>query len=225
MSDERANDPAPAPDDRDFLQPTAGLVSWAPSMITLDNLQLDPADIVRFLSHLSVHGNISAACRYSGISRSSQLRLRADVPEFRSAFEQAMENAADVIDSEIHRRGTIGTMRKVFQGGKCVDTVREMSDRLLELRAKALHPAYRDIGKSSVNVAANAQAGAVAGGVGPPLPPVDRTPDTPDHVLTLGEGIQKLLEVASANNILPGNMRVTRDETPPTCDDEPEDDV
>lgn len=201
-------------DDRDYLEPRADVVSWAPSAITLEGMMIDPQDIVRFLARLSVEGNISAACRYSGVSRSTIYRLQDDVPEFRHAMQLAIENAADVIDLEIHRRAVVGVKRKVFQGGKQVDVVRDFSDNLLALRAKALHPAYKDVGKSNVNVAA--VAGAAAGAPsGPPVPSLERTDDMPEHVLTLGEGIQKLLEVASANNILPGNMRVTRDEDPP----------
>jgi len=199
---------------RDYLEPRADVVSWSPSLFTLEGMQIDPQDVVRFLARLSVEGNISAACRYSGISRSTVYRMQDDVPEFRHAMQLAIENAADVIDLEIHRRAVVGIKRKVFQGGKQVDVVREFSDQLLALRAKALHPAYKDVGKSNVNVAAVAGAanGATAG---PPVPPVERTDGTPDHVLTLGEGIAKLAEIAQRNDILPGNMRVERDDEPP----------
>ena len=58
------------------------------------------------------------------------------------------------MEHEIYRRSTEGVDEPVF-GGKyketIVGTVRRYSDRLLELRARALLPAYRDAASLNVN--------------------------------------------------------------------------
>jgi hypothetical protein len=213
------NEPA---DDRSYLEPDSALVSWAPSPITLRDMRVEPGDVVRFLAHLATEGNIGKACRFSGVSRSTIQRMRADVPEFGSAFASAMENAGDVVDAEIYRRAVKGVVRPIYQGGKQVGEVREYSDRLLELRAKAIDPRYKDVGKSSIQV--NAQAAAMGAPTGPPVPALGRADDMPDHELTLGEGIQKLLEVAQSNQIMPEAFRVERADDPPDPSTVPEDD-
>lgn len=58
------------------------------------------------------------------------------------------------IEHEIYRRSTEGVEEPVY-GGKyketVVGTVRRYSDRLLELRARAMLPAYRDAASLNVN--------------------------------------------------------------------------
>lgn len=75
-------------------------------------------------------------------------------PEFAVAWQEAVDTARAEIEHEIYRRSTEGYEEPVF-GGKykeqIVGTVRRYSDRLLELRARALLPAYRDAAALNVN--------------------------------------------------------------------------
>lgn len=58
-----------------------------------------------------------------------------------------MEQAKGAVGAELHRRAVEGWDEPIY-GGRCrkriVGTTRKYSDRLLELRAKALLPEYRD---------------------------------------------------------------------------------
>lgn len=164
------------------------MVAWAPSEITLRDMRLDPADVVRFLSRLSVTGNVSEACKVSRISRPTVYRMRREIPEFREAWETAMANARDVLDREAYRRAVEGVERKVYQGGREVGTVREYSDTLLTLMLKARHPDYaKTVGKVEVNQA------QVTATVGPPVPTGG----------DLGIFIKQLGEVAESQGLLP----------------------
>src|SRR3546814_20219573 len=75
-------------------------------------------------------------------------------PEFAAAWEEALETARAEVDHEIYRRAVEGYDEPVY-GGKyreqVVGTVRKSSDRLLELRAWAMLPAYRDAASIHVN--------------------------------------------------------------------------
>jgi len=75
-------------------------------------------------------------------------------PTFAVAWDEAVEAARADVEHEIYRRSTEGYEEPVF-GGKyretVVGTVRRYSDRLLELRARALLPAYRDAAALAVN--------------------------------------------------------------------------
>lgn len=64
---------------------------------------------------------------------------------FSAAYLEATEDAGDRCEAEVHRRAVEGWDEPVYQGGKRVGTIRKYSDRLLELRVKALRPdKYRE---------------------------------------------------------------------------------
>lgn len=65
--------------------------------------------------------------------------LVADV-EYQAAFNDARDQAADVLEREAHRRAVTGVQRPVYQGGKCVGVVTEYSDKLLETLLRAARP-------------------------------------------------------------------------------------
>ena len=112
-----------------------------------------------FIAELARHGIAMRAARaasphtVSGALSTFSDERRRD-PAFASQWEEAVEVARAEVEHEIYRRSTEGVEEPVF-GGKyretVVGTVRRYSDRLLELRARALLPAYRDAAALNVN--------------------------------------------------------------------------
>ncbi|WP_326525576.1 hypothetical protein [Sphingomonas sp.] len=114
-----------------------------------------------FIAELARHGIANRAARAASphsASATGCLSTFADErqrdPEFALAWGEAIEEARAEVEHEIYRRSTEGVDEPVY-GGKyreqVVGTVRKYSDRLLELRARALLPAYRDAAALNVN--------------------------------------------------------------------------
>jgi hypothetical protein len=74
-----------------------------------------------FLTALRLTGNVSEACRSAGIkSRRSVYELREQSPDFRAEWDEALEEAADVLELEARRRAYHGVDEPViFQGEQC----------------------------------------------------------------------------------------------------------
>lgn len=109
------------------------------------NMALDENRKAIFLAELRRHGIPAAAARAAsphaaGSAASSFYHLRRMDPEFASAWEAALEEATAGVELEMHRRAVEGYDEPVYQKGELVGTVTKYSDRLLELRAKALLP-------------------------------------------------------------------------------------
>lgn len=130
-----------------------------------------------FLLELSRHGSLVRAARAASPRASSRygakqtfLDERERDPEFAAQWEEAMEAAKADIEHEIYRRAQEGWDEPIYGGRyreQVVGTVRRYSDRLLELRAKALLPAYRETSAVSVNsrVTHNLDAGVLGDAV------------------------------------------------------------
>ncbi len=124
-----------------------------------NGVPLSPERKAAFLAELARHGIVMRAARAAsphspgGASTTFNDERQRD-PEFAAAWAEAIEMARADIEHEIYRRSTEGYEEPVF-GGKyketVVGTVRRYSDRLLELRARALLPAYRDAAALNVN--------------------------------------------------------------------------
>ena len=124
-----------------------------------NGLPLTPARKDAFLAELGRHGIVARAARAASPQTSSGAvstfkdERRRD-PAFATAWEEALENARAEVEHEIYRRSIEGVDEPIF-GGKYKDTVvgtvRKYSDRLLELRARAMLPAYRDAASLNVN--------------------------------------------------------------------------
>ena len=105
-----------------------------------------------FLGELAQHGVVARAARSASphsedgcVQSFRDERERDEV--FAEAWDEAMEQARGKIEFEIHRRAVEGYEEAIYGGRyreKVVGTVRRYSDRLLELRAKALLPEYRE---------------------------------------------------------------------------------
>ena len=107
-----------------------------------------------FLLELSRHGILVRAARAASPRASSRygakqtfLDERERDPEFARQWQEAVEAAEASIEAEIYRRAQEGWDEPIFGGRhreQIVGTVRKYSDRLLELRARAMLPAYRE---------------------------------------------------------------------------------
>ncbi len=103
-----------------------------------------------FLDVFAEHGNVLLSSQKAGINRVTVYRWLEHDEDFFFAFNQAKEDAKDVLRAEIYRRGKEGYDEPVYHLGRYQGTVRKYSDTLLIFHAKALMPEYRD--KSQVDV-------------------------------------------------------------------------
>ena len=97
-----------------------------------------------FLEAYAEQANVLLAARAAGVSRQMVYIWLEHDEDFFFAFNQAKEDAKDVLRAEIYRRGHDGVEERVFQQGMLIDVVRKYSDTLLIFHAKALMPEYRE---------------------------------------------------------------------------------
>ncbi len=97
-----------------------------------------------FLASFAQTANVLRAAEEAGVYRTTVYKWQEHDADFDFAFNQAKEDARDVLRAEILRRGYTGWDEPVFQGGRLVGTVHKYSDTLLIFHAKALCPEYRE---------------------------------------------------------------------------------
>ena len=97
-----------------------------------------------FLDVLREVGIVRDACRVAGVGRSTAYEHRREDPAFAAAWDEAVEDALDLAERELLRRGRDGVDKPVYQGGQMVGTIREFSDTALlaYLNAHAAHRGY-----------------------------------------------------------------------------------
>lgn len=107
-----------------------------------------------FLAEFSRHGILvraaqaaspRASARYGAVQTFKDERERD--PEFARQWDEALLTAEARIEAEIYRRAQEAVDESLYGGEyreKVVGTVRKYSDRLLQLRARAMLPAYRE---------------------------------------------------------------------------------
>lgn len=98
-----------------------------------------------FLKTLAMSGVVTTACYKAKVSRQTAYKTREGDADFATAWDEALDAAADGMEEEAHRRAVVGVLKPVFQGGKKVGSIREYSDTLLIFRLKAVRPEkYRE---------------------------------------------------------------------------------
>jgi hypothetical protein len=103
-----------------------------------------------FLEAYAQHANVLLAAREADVSRQHVYKWLEHDEDFGFAFNQAKEDAKDVLRAEIYRRGHDGWDESVYESGVLTKTVRKYSDTLLIFHAKMLMPEYRE--KQSLEV-------------------------------------------------------------------------
>lgn len=98
-----------------------------------------------FLAAYAKTGIISAAALAAGVERHTPRQWVKNDPEFRRAFKDARNDAADMLEAEALRRATRGVERGVWHAGREVGKEREYSDTLLIFLLKGSRPKkFRD---------------------------------------------------------------------------------
>lgn len=93
-----------------------------------------------FLEELRLRGNVFDACQVADLTRSVAYAWRQDDADFAAAWETALDEAADRMEREAHRRAVEGVDKPIYHQGVRVDVVREYSDTLLIFLLKAARP-------------------------------------------------------------------------------------
>lgn len=98
-----------------------------------------------FLAAFASLGSIRAACRVTGVGRTSVYTWRDEDPEFSKRFGRARDEYADLVDDEMHERGIVGWDEPwvgrtgQFEDG-VVTFVRKKSDPVLLKLAAGVRP-------------------------------------------------------------------------------------
>ena len=128
---------------------STGRVKQKIALLTTDLPAQKLTPIDHFLIALAQTGNASVACRASMVPRRQVNVMRQTDPEFAFAFQEAMDEAADMLEAEAWRRALEGVAEPFIRSGKPVFdpttgeaiTVRRYSDALLMLLLRGSKPA------------------------------------------------------------------------------------
>ena len=97
-----------------------------------------------FIERLKATGNVTLAATGAGVTRQNAYQTRNRNKTFRRLWNEALEEAVDLLDGEARRRAT-GIKRDIYYAGKVVGTENVYSDSLLMFLLKAHRPQlYRD---------------------------------------------------------------------------------
>lgn len=104
-----------------------------------------------FIAALRKRGIVKDACVAAKVDRSTAYRHRESDTDFAALWQDALDDAMDDVEAEIHRRGVEGWEEPVFgslggaAGSGQIGTIRRYSDGLLQTLAKANRPSkFRD---------------------------------------------------------------------------------
>lgn len=109
-----------------------------------------------FLELFRTNGNVTESAREVGHSRMTFYRHREKDREFAEQWDAALEEATELLEKEVRRRGCEGWLEPVFYQGKQTSVVRKYSDNLLMFLLKKRNPEFRD----SANITLAGQLGA-----------------------------------------------------------------
>ena len=99
-----------------------------------------PEKRAKFLAELAQTGNATLSAKLIGLSRARAYALRKEDAEFSAAWDDAISESSDHLESEARRRAVTGVQKPVYQGGKLVGHVQEYSDTLLIFLLKGNNP-------------------------------------------------------------------------------------
>ena len=97
-----------------------------------------------FIERLRATGNVTLAAAGAGVSRQHVYKARNRSKAFRRAWEEALEQAMDLLEGEARRRAT-GIKEDVYYAGRVVGTRNVYDSALLMFLLKAHRPhKFRD---------------------------------------------------------------------------------
>jgi hypothetical protein len=88
--------------------------------------------------------SVTVSARGAGISRRCAYQIADGDPEFKAAWDSAIEEATDLLEDAIRRRAIEDETEPVWYRGEIVGHVQKTSDILTMFLMKARRPAYRD---------------------------------------------------------------------------------
>jgi hypothetical protein len=94
-----------------------------------------------FLTSLARTGNVTRASRDAKIDRGTVYVTREKDPEFAAAWEEALEEATDLLEEEARRRAYYGCEEPVYYKGTQCGVIKRYSDQLMITLLKAHRPA------------------------------------------------------------------------------------
>ena len=98
-----------------------------------------------FLDTLRGTGNVQLAASNADVARQVAYRARDSSDKFRADWDEALEEARELLEAEARRRAAIGVEEPVFYKGEIVGHIRKYSDNLLMFLLKAHWPEkFRD---------------------------------------------------------------------------------
>ncbi len=98
-----------------------------------------------FLAAFAKSGNVWWSTTKAGVERTTHYRWLKTDKAYVKKFEQAREDAGDLLEAEILRRGYEGVLEPVFYRGVKCGEVRKYSDTLLIFHTKGVRPEkYRE---------------------------------------------------------------------------------
>lgn len=93
-----------------------------------------------FLEELSQVPNVTRAARLAGVSRKTAYNHKNSNDAFSAAWDEAIEEAVDLLEQEMWRRAVEGTDKPIIHKGEVTGTMKEYSDTLAIFLAKAHRP-------------------------------------------------------------------------------------
>jgi hypothetical protein len=105
-----------------------------------------------FIEALSSGMSVTASARAAGISRRYAYQIADGDPEFKAAWDSAIEEATDLLEDAIRRRAIEGETEPVWYRGEIVGHVQKTSDILKMFLMKARRSEYRDSARVEVNI-------------------------------------------------------------------------
>lgn len=108
-------------------------------------VKLTPEKLTAFCAVLAETCNVGKACAAVDISRQTAYVWRRDIPDFATAWDEAMKAGLLGLEDEAHRRAFDGIDEPVFHQGQTCGTIRKYSDTLTIFLLKAHAPEkYRE---------------------------------------------------------------------------------
>lgn len=93
-----------------------------------------------FLDLLARSGLVATCARQAGADKAALYALRKANPEFAKQWDDALDEAHDILEAEAWRRATEGVSEPVYFQGVKIDTVQKHSDSLLQFLLKGNRP-------------------------------------------------------------------------------------
>ena len=101
-----------------------------------------------FIEVLRTTGNVTLAAQHAGQSRNQVHDVRQRSKRFAAQWDNALEEATDLLEAEARRRAFTGIDKPVFYKGKVVGSTKKYSGPLLMFLLEAHRPEkFRDGGK------------------------------------------------------------------------------